>query len=330
MKEKVNPLVSIVVPAYNCENYIEECITRILDQTYQNIQIIIVDDGSEDRTFELCKAFSDSRITLLQQKNGGASSARNNGLNHVIGEYILFADSDDYLETDAVSCLIALTRKDDADLIYFEADNFSQDSNIPIKAKGFSQSRNYQAMSGNELIPQLIRNRDYHAAPFLFFIKRDVMNKGLRFKEGIMMEDELFSFQLFRSCERVVCLRRELYHRRVRPGSVMTSPGKEEFRYYSIQTVFQELLKEWTRDSSDVTLKIYLSRIGMLLVGYWEQLPTEKRKPLQKQYELLRQLIREENGFGSSELVVRTFGKVPWVIYVLPDRVVKRIKKHLG
>lgn len=320
------PLVSIVVPAYNCEKYIEECIQNILNQSYTNLQIILVDDGSKDKTYEICNRFKDKRITLLHKENGGASSARNCGLKYAKGEYLLFVDSDDYLEKGAVSTLVELIKVEEADLIYFEADNFTEDSSLKIKEKGFSQKQTYPVMSGNELIPLLVKNKDYHAAPFLFFIKRRILQKGLCFKEGIMMEDELFSFQLFRACDRVVCLRKELYHRRVRPESVMTSQGKEQFRYISIQTVFQELLKEQDNSINDAVLEQYLARVGMLVVGYWEQVPGCKKKTLEDQYLSVQKIIRAKRGFGSRELFVRTYGMLPWILYVLPNRIAKKTK----
>lgn len=323
---KPTPLVSIVVPAYNCEDYIAECIQIILEQTYPNLQIILVDDGSMDRTYEICSSFLDERITLVRKENGGASSARNVGLEHIDGEYVLFVDSDDYLEKDAVRELVERIQSEDADLIYFEADNFTDEKDIPIKQKGFAQKVDYPPMSGNDLIPLLIKNKDYHAAPFLFFAKQNIYQNGIRFHEGIMMEDELFSFQLFRACNLVVCLRKELYHRRVRSGSVMTSKGKEQFHYVSIQTVFLELLKE-RENTGDATLEQYLARIGMLVVGYWEQLSKEQKAQLWDQYHAVRKTIRDASGFGDKELLVRTYGKTLWMAYAAPDRLMKRIEK---
>lgn len=322
------PLVSIVVPIYNCEKYIEDCIRSLLNQTYDNLQIVLVDDGSKDQTYQLCSCFIDKRILLLHKENGGASSARNYGMRYAQGEYLLFADSDDYLENDAVRTLVELCEAEKADLIYFEAENYTDDETLQIKKEGLSQKRDYPVLSGNELIPLLIENKDYHVPPFLFFIKRGVFGTGLSFKEGIMMEDELFAFQLLRMCERVVCLRKKLYHRRVRPGSVMTSQGKEQFRYISIETVFQELLKMRENGRSDTTLELYLARVGMLVVGYWEQLPSEKKKELQKQYSTVRRLIRTEKGFGSRELLIRTYGFLPWAVYVAPNRMMKKLRKQ--
>lgn len=320
-------LVSVIVPAYNCESYIVECIDNILKQSYSELQVIVVDDGSKDKTYEKCMAFNDERLTILQKENGGASSARNFGLKYAKGEFILFADSDDYLETNAVQELLDIAEKEKCDLIYFEADNFTDDSSIPIKENGFSQKYHYPVMPGNDLIPLLVKNKDYHAAPFLFFINKAIIESGISFKEGIMLEDELFSFQLFRASKKVFCYKKELYHRRVRQGSVMTSKGKEDFRFYSILTVFKSLLELRDKNMIDETLDIYLSRIGMLLVGYWEALSSSQKSEMKAEYKQQLCQIRKSKGFGSNELVIRTYGFLPWAVYVLPNRILKRIKR---
>ena len=92
--------VSVIVPVFNSEKYINRCIESILCQSYSNLEIILVDDGSTDSTYDICKSFFDQRILLLQKENGGASSARNYGLLKAKGKYICFVDSDDVVDAD--------------------------------------------------------------------------------------------------------------------------------------------------------------------------------------------------------------------------------------
>ena len=94
------PLISVIIPAYNAEKYIEQCIDSIQKNTYENLEIIVVNDGSKDNTRQTVEAISDSRIRLINQENGGVSRARNTGLDHAMGEYIAFIDSDDYVSSD--------------------------------------------------------------------------------------------------------------------------------------------------------------------------------------------------------------------------------------
>ena len=106
-------LVSIIVPVYNVENYVGECIESIKNQTYSNIEVIVVNDGSEDRSIEIINDMirDDSRFTIINQKNQGLSVARNNGLKYAKGDYFFFVDSDDYIEKNCIEELLNLICK---------------------------------------------------------------------------------------------------------------------------------------------------------------------------------------------------------------------------
>lgn len=321
------PLVSVIIPVYNNELYIGECLDTILGQTYTNLQVIIVDDGSTDHTYEICKSYQDHRMVLVSKTNGGASSARNVGLRYAKGEYVYFQDSDDYLETNAIEKLVSLIIEKNGDCVFFEAENYTDDDDLKIKKDGLIQKTEYPIQSGDSLIPQLLVNKDYHAAPFLYFIHRSVY-EGLFFEEGIMFEDELFTFQMLKKCNRIVSLREKLYHRRVRPGSVMTSAGKGLFRFHSITRVFERLLEIYQNNKSDIVLKQYLVRIALLWFGYWRNLLSDEKSTVKEKYEILRKLILESKGFGSFELVIRCFGYHIWLAYIAPGRCIRRIKRR--
>lgn len=113
-----NKKVSVIIPTYNTEKYIERCLHSVTEQTYQNLEIIIVDDGSIDRTVELCQKYqrTDSRINIITKENGGAGSARNVGLKNVSGDYISFIDSDDYIEKEMIDVLVSLLEENNADI----------------------------------------------------------------------------------------------------------------------------------------------------------------------------------------------------------------------
>lgn len=117
-----NPKISVIIPVYNSERYLEKCLDSIINQTYRNLQIILIDDGSKDQSGEICDAYAvqDERITVIHQENGGVSNARNCGLNIADGDYYSFPDSDDYLETDAYEYLIQIAIKENCDIVNFE------------------------------------------------------------------------------------------------------------------------------------------------------------------------------------------------------------------
>ena len=320
-------LISVIVPVYNVESYLRECVESVLGQSYPHFELLLVDDGSTDRSGEICDEYAakDERVKVIHQKNGGASAARNTGLDVATGEYILFVDGDDTSAPDALETLLSLQKAEGADCIYFEADNFTDEPNTVVKANGFLQSTDYPPMPGEKLIPLLVRNKDYHAAPFVFFAPRATYDAGLRFEEGIMFEDELFSYRLLRSSKKVVCHRKKLYFRRVHAGSVMTSTGKESFRVHSIFTVFERLLAD-RNEKKDPVLDLYLARIGLVLLGYWDALPKERRPEYQDRYNGILGGIRATKGYGSGELLARSYGRAVWTAYVLPNRACKKMK----
>lgn len=114
-----SPMVSIIIPIYNVEKYLRECVDSVTGQTYRNLQIILVDDGSTDSCGQICDAYSskDARIVVVHKDNGGLSDARNAGLSLAGGEFILYLDSDDYLDLNAVEILIASQKNTGADIV---------------------------------------------------------------------------------------------------------------------------------------------------------------------------------------------------------------------
>ncbi|WEV75636.1 glycosyltransferase [Bifidobacterium sp. ESL0800] len=116
------PLVSVIIPAFNVEEYISNCLTNVLEQTYSNLQIIVVDDGSTDTTGLICDKWStrDPRITVVHEKNRGLSGARNHGVSKAIGEYILFLDADDTLDPETIASTTALAASSNSELISFD------------------------------------------------------------------------------------------------------------------------------------------------------------------------------------------------------------------
>lgn len=129
---KFVPKISIIIPVYNAEKYIKECICPVLKQSYKNLEIIIINDGSTDKSFEIVQSFQDSRIKLLSQKNGGAASARNLGLHHASGELIQFLDSDDILDKDKIKEQITLynNEKNKDNTLYIGAWNIIKEDKI--------------------------------------------------------------------------------------------------------------------------------------------------------------------------------------------------------
>lgn len=321
------PLVTIIVPVYNSEKYLNRCIQNLLNQTYHHMQIILVDDGSTDHSLDVCRTIKDNRVEVFTKENGGASSARNFGLTHRKGEYILFVDSDDYLLENAIEILVERAIATDADCVYFEAENKAEHPGINIKKNGFLQCDNYPDTDGKYLIKLLLENKNFHAGPVLYFTKSSVFDTDLQFEEGIMFEDELFTYELLCRCKKVVCLRKVLYVRVVHSDSVMTSHGKEGFRFHSITVVFERLLEQYEIKNCDDVYCLYLSRIAMLWIDYYRKMSFTDKKTVKEKYSKLRNHIIQHKGYGNKELVMRCYGEMLWMAYAVPNRIIKKLKR---
>ena len=190
---------SIIIPIYNVEKYLEKCIESIINQTYHNIEIILVDDGSTDNCSKLCDKYKkkDCRIKVLHKQNGGLSDARNEGLEIATGNYILFVDSDDYLEKDACEKFSAYTDRN-ADILIGDGIVIDGRCDIGhISETGVFNAHDFLKKS-------LIANR-FPKVVWLNAYRRGFLNdNNLRFKKGILHEDENFTPKVFLCAKTII------------------------------------------------------------------------------------------------------------------------------
>lgn len=194
LSEREKELISVIIPCYNVEKYIDRCVESVLNQTYRNLEIILVDDGSTDSTGKICDRYSqtDRRIRVVHQKNGGLSSARNTGLKVATGMYIGFVDSDDWIERDFYSYLFDLMnryRVDIAQCAYFLTDGRTKFSEFGEEIKKVNQDElmNIFFRTKGEASNSSVWNRLY---------KHDVI-RGIAFPDGYVNEDVFFSYFVF-------------------------------------------------------------------------------------------------------------------------------------
>lgn len=218
-------LISVIIPVYNVEKYLHECVDSVLGQTYKNLEIILVDDGSTDSSGKICDEYAekDSRIVVIHKKNDGPSKTRNAGLNRASGKYIYFLDSDDFITENAMETLVSAAESDSADLVFFDAFSFSDDGS-QVK-QGYTVKGTYTPKSGYEILTELHKNKDYHCAIYLLFIRHSLLaDNNISFLESAYCsEDMLFTYQVYCSAEKAVQCKNTMYHRRYRSGSIVTS-----------------------------------------------------------------------------------------------------------
>lgn len=241
--ESTSPVVSIIVPVYNSGLYLEDCLSSIVKQTCQPIEIIIVNDGSTDRSQEIIDTFAseDDRIVALFQTNQGVSAARNTGLRVAKGEYILFVDSDDTMREDAVEVLCRHAVETGADIVIGNVRFCYPDGKqIPIFKRLVKYSKQ-PPLSGVQCFIQLIKAFVFPPLVYLYFIKRDLIQMNrLFFEEGIVHEDELWCIKTLIHARQVTIADFFHYSYFIREGSIMHSDNKE-YRVQSFFRVVEEL-----------------------------------------------------------------------------------------
>lgn len=242
------PKVSVIIPVYNVESFLEECISSIISQTLEDIEIICVNDGSTDNSVKILKEYleKDKRITIVEQSNGGLSCARNKGVEYASGDYIYFMDSDDFIEHEALECLFDRSTKDNLDILYFNAESFFEDKESELKCSVYKDyyKRNCSypdVNKGSTVMSHMVSNRDWKPSAVLQFINKDFYREsGLSFYEGILHEDNLFSFVAALKAKRVGYEQSSFYHRRVRKNSLVTM-DKTAVHFYGYFLCYLEM-----------------------------------------------------------------------------------------
>ena len=223
-----NKLVSIIVPAYNVEKYIRECLESLVEQTYRNVEIIVVDDGSRDGTWAIISELmeNDSRIRGFHQENNGVSAARNYALEKACGDYIQFVDGDDYLPRDAVEKLVAAMESNSAEWVNCQYHRVDESGNA-LEEYNFIEG--YTDLSHEDSKLTFIRDIliEYHAGYEIWnklYLADIIRTADLRFDEKCHMGEDLeFNIRYSLLVGSIVCICDRLYYYRVRGGSAMDS-----------------------------------------------------------------------------------------------------------
>ena len=222
--------VSVVIPVYNTYKYLPECLESVINQTLADIEIICINDGSTDFSSKILEEYAskDKRIKIISQNNQGLSCARNRGLEIARGEYIYFLDSDDKITLTALEELYDIAEKNKLDIIYFDAQVFFENEALKSKYEVFIQAskrnKNYIGIfSGPEIFVEFVKNREYSVSVCRQFFNTGFLKaNNIKFCEGILHEDNLFTFLTILKASRVMYLKKEYFLRRVRANSTMT------------------------------------------------------------------------------------------------------------
>ena len=256
------PKISVIVPVYNVEKYIAKCLKSLTLQTLQGIEIIIVNDGSLDRSIDIIEKYvkeNPTKIKYYEKKNGGLSTARNYGLEYATGEYIAFLDSDDYVEINMYEEMYNLAKKENADMV--ECDFIWE---WEYGKKVYDKRREYKTKEDMMKKPRVVAwNKIY---------KREILNKNkIRFPEGLIYEDMEFFYKLLPHLNKISYINKYFVHYIQRKDSISNKQTKKIedifkildniFDYYKEQNLYNQYEKELKYMKKRILLGSSLKRI---------------------------------------------------------------------
>lgn len=217
--------IGVVVPVYNTEKWLDECLKSLVNQSKSFSEIVLIDDGSTDGSLTICESYKSrySGIRVYQQENGRQGKARNNGIAHITSEYLLFVDSDDILYSDTVEILSNIINKKRYDAVYFEAKVFGKKDFLPSFRYNRELETDVNEGTGKDFFCKSYPRSFFPSACLAVYRAELIKSAGIYFPEGVFYEDNFFTFAYMQEAEFVHWIPDILYGRRIREGSTMTS-----------------------------------------------------------------------------------------------------------
>lgn len=260
----MNTLVSIIVPVYNVEKYLERCIQSILEQNYKNLEIILVDDGSTDNSGEICDKYAkeDSRIVVYHKQNGGLSSARNYGIERAHGAFISFIDSDDFVNKRYVEILMDNCGCDNITICFNEKVN--ENAKLDTEDVGFVEK---EELTSDEAIVRFFNDNIYVSAwgklyPAAFF-------SDIRFPKGKIYEDYATTYKLYAKAKMITVAKVKCYYYTIRTSSITGKPfSSKNLDMFDVVDDIESHLNRYV-PNSDIREAFYGSKAKCLLYLYY-------------------------------------------------------------
>lgn len=332
----MNPLISIIIPVYNVEEYLDKCVESIVNQTYENLEIILVDDGSPDNCPAMCDewAMKDSRIKVIHKTNGGLSDARNCGIDVSTGDYIYFIDSDDYISVDAIEKLYNVLSDNNCDIAfgrYVEViDGIEKKAEYSDKTYIYSQDEFWEKRYSLSLQKEYLISISMMVS-WNKLIKKEVFD-NVRFSKGRLHEDEFIIHKLIANCSRIAFLDSKLYYYLQRDNSIM---GKRNLnnKIDALEALAQREEYFLHNKKSFLNLSI-LSFLNYIMLNYFNYKYVYKNKELTRKSKglyryyykvMLKNNIKNEPHYRKNRLLYLSF-----FINEYLYRLVRKIKRMTG
>lgn len=283
--------VSVIIPVYNTELYLKECLQSVCRQSLTDIEILCINDGSTDGSLSILEfyAVQDSRIRIISQTNQGLSVARNEGIAAAKGQYIQFLDSDDMLERNALEYLVKKMEQDKLDVFYFDARTVFDTKELEQEKNGYKtyyhrENHYQQIVDGKRLFVELMKDDAFRPNACLQLIRRDfLIQSGVTFIPGIVQEDNAFTAELILHAHRVCHENMPFYIRRLRSGSIMTKPSGfiNAYGYYRCAVTLAECFSMLDyRSDTFLALKWFCDSLLKNMWDIFASLPDSEKKKI--------------------------------------------------
>lgn len=274
--------ISVIVPIYKVEKFLDECVQSIVNQTYKKLQIILVDDGSPDCCGKLCENWAkiDRRITVIHKENGGLSDARNAGLAVATGDYIAFVDSDDWIEPQMYEIMLSTLKKEKADIVACGIIDTYLDKEV-------IHSSSYISGGSEIFLKNIYQDTVFPVAAWNKLYKRDLWD-GFRFPKGKICEDAFTTYLLVDKASKIIQIPEALYHYRIRENSIMTT--KFRLARMDEEEAWREnylYMKKNYPEIMNIAYDFYLQKVNVLL----HEITPEQYSEFQKEYNYLYNIL---------------------------------------
>ncbi len=313
--------ISVIIPVYNVEEYLEECILSVINQTYKNLEIILVDDGSIDKSGYICDEYikKDLRIKVIHKINGGLSSARNVGIDNSTGDYLMFIDSDDYIKLDTCELLIESIKKEKADIVICDFyRNEKENKNKKIITQTFNSK---------EAIKEMLLQNNFDTSAWGKLFKKEVF-KNIYFPEGKIFEDLATIYNVFDKADKIVYIAMKKYFYRIRQSSIMNS--KFNKKKMDIYDIFKEINNFLLKKYSDLIpylrnreIKAYIHYLVSMYANNYKDLEDIKILQDEIKRDVFKYVIFNKN----SNLFEKIFGICFFISFKQTKNIIIFLKK---
>jgi len=305
--------ISIIVPVYNVEHYLKECVDSLIDQDYENKEIILVDDGSPDGCPAICDAYSEQYdfIKTIHKENGGLSDARNTGLTHATGDYILFVDSDDFIEKNSLSKIVETVTESQADVVFLEAKKYLPDGTTISLGNGITKE-GVQNKSYEDALRFISSCPKYPASACTKLMKKSLFHNGsLNFEKGLLSEDLDWCLKLLLKAKSFDYYGGNYYYyRQGRSDSITNKVGLKNF----LDILY--IIKKWIALSEQVVdyeRHLILSELAYeypIEIAIYSKLSKADKKKYKSEMKTMSWLLRYRKGFKYKimNLIYKIFG----------------------